>query len=71
MLGRLRMDVDTAIKHYDDLAKHVFSDPKRWGGDGKFKAAKLEEAVKSTVKDMTGDSESPLFDGDGDGVCRT
>ena len=71
MLGRLRMDVDTAIEHYDDLAKHVFSDPKRWGGEAKFKAAKLEEAVKSAVKDITGDSESPLFEGDGDGVCRT
>ena len=37
MLGRLRMDVDTAINHYDDLAEQVFSDMKRYG-DGKFKA---------------------------------
>ncbi|KAF8961390.1 acyl transferase/acyl hydrolase/lysophospholipase [Flammula alnicola] len=71
MLGRLRMDVDQAIKYYDDLAKHVFSDPKRWGGDGKFKATKLEEAIKSVVKDVTGDSESPLLEGDEAGVCRT
>jgi hypothetical protein len=26
MLGRLRMDVDTAIKHYDNLVNRVFSD---------------------------------------------
>ena len=71
MLGRLRMDVDTAIKYYDDIAKHVFSDPKLWGGDGKFKARKLEESIKSMVMDITGDSESPLLEGDGSGVCRT
>jgi hypothetical protein len=70
MLGRLRMDVDTAIKHYDGLAKSVFSDPKRWG-EGKFKARKLEEAIKSVVMDITGDSESPLLEGDEAGVCRT
>ena len=71
MLGRLRMDVDTAIKHYDDLAKHVFSDPKRWGRAGKFKATRLEEVIKSVVKDVTGDSESSLLEGDEAGVCRT
>jgi hypothetical protein len=71
MLGRLRMDVDTAIKHYDELAKYVFSDPKRWIGDGKFKAGRLEEAVKSVVRDTTGDSESPLLEGDEVRVCRT
>lgn len=73
MLGRLRMDVDAAIKHYDNLAKDVFSDLKRWG-DGKFKATKLEEAIKSVVKDITGDSETPLLEPEGDdeaGVCRT
>src|SRR5258707_4839646 len=31
------MDVDAEIKYYDHLAKHVFSDPKRWR-DGKVKA---------------------------------
>ena len=70
MLGRLRMDVDTAIEHYDDLTKQVFSDVKAWGGDGKFKATKLEKAVKSVVEAMTGDSESPLLDNQAE-VCRT
>ena len=70
MLGRLRMDIDAAIKHYDNLAEYVFSDEKKWG-DGKFKTSKLEEAVKSVVKDITGDSESPLLDSDEPGVCRT
>ena len=71
MLGRLQMDVDTAIKHYNDVAKQVFSDMKRWGGDGKFKAKKLEEAIKSVVKHVTEDSESPLLEDDEARICRT
>ncbi|EKM76758.1 hypothetical protein AGABI1DRAFT_44362, partial [Agaricus bisporus var. burnettii JB137-S8] len=70
MLGRLRMDVDTAITNYDDLAKQVFSAMKPWG-DGKFKATTLEAAMKSVVKNVTGDSESSLLEGDQAGVCRT
>ncbi|KAJ6571308.1 FabD lysophospholipase-like protein [Mycena capillaripes] len=70
MLGRLRMDVDTAIMCYDRLAKNVFSDVKLGVKDGKFKATKLEEAIKSTVKQITGDSETPLLE-DGETVCRT
>ncbi|KDR66087.1 hypothetical protein GALMADRAFT_81213, partial [Galerina marginata CBS 339.88] len=70
MLGRLRMDVDTAIKHYDSLTKEVFSDRKRWG-DGKFKATTLEKAIKAVVQSVTGDPESLLLEGNQAGVCRT
>jgi len=71
MLGRLRMDVDTAIKHYGTLAKHVFSNPKRWQGEGKFKATRLEEAMKAMVRDATGDPESLLLEHDETTRCRT
>ena len=71
MLGRLRMDVDSAIKRYDDIAKYVFSDMKMWRGDGKFKASKIEEVIKSVVKDITGDAESLLLESDEAGGCRT
>ena len=71
MLRHLRMDVDMAIKHYHQLAKYVFSDPKPFGRDGKHKAMKLEEVIKSVVKGVTGDSESPLLEGDEDQICRT
>jgi len=71
MLGRLRMDVDTAIKHYGILAKHVFSHPKRWQGEGKFKATRLEEAMKVVVKDATGDSETLLLEHDESTRCLT
>jgi len=72
MLGRLRMDVDTAIRYYDDLAERVFSDRKLWG-DGKFKATKLEWIIKSAVKEVTGELDSRLMEneGVGSGFCRT
>ncbi|KAF9479446.1 FabD/lysophospholipase-like protein [Pholiota conissans] len=70
MLGRLRMDVNSAIDHYDNLAKNVFSTKKLWG-DGKFKATKLEAAIKSVVRSITGDSESPLLEGGPGQICRT
>jgi len=71
MLGRLQMDVDTAIKDYNTLAKHVFSHPKRWMGEGKFKATRLEEAMKAMVRDATGDSESLLLEDNETTGCRT
>ena len=71
MLGRLQMDVDTAIKRYDTMVKNVFSNPKGRPGNGKFKATKLEAAIKSIVRDVTGDSESSLLERDGSSGCRT
>jgi hypothetical protein len=71
MLGRLRMDVDTAINYYNNLAEQVFSTSKRWPGDGRFKATKLEEVIRSVVGGVTGDPEEPLLEiGDGS-ICRT
>ena len=71
MLGRLRMDVDTAINYYNDLAKQVFFASKRWPGDGRLKATKLEEVIKSAVGDVTGDPEQPLLEISDTSVCRT
>jgi len=71
MLGRLRMDIDTAIKHYAILVKYVFSHTKGRPGDGKFKATKLEVTIKSIVREATGDSESPLLERNEATSCRT
>jgi len=71
MLGPLRMDVDTAIQRYDDLAQQVFSGMKAWGGDGNSRATNLEKAIKSVVETATGDSESPLLEVNQAGACRT
>ncbi|KAJ6614232.1 acyl transferase/acyl hydrolase/lysophospholipase, partial [Mycena sp. CBHHK59/15] len=58
MLGRLRMGTADAIEAYADLSKEVFSDLKRFGGDDKFKAHKLEGAIKKIVQDRS-TSRSP------------
>jgi len=65
------MDVVDAIDSYNNLAQQVFSDPKRWPADGRFKATKLEEAIKSVVHDVTGNPEAPLLEIGGASVCRT
>ena len=70
MLGRLRMDVDTAIDSYNNLAQEVFSERQLWPGDGRFKATNLEEAIKSVVRDITNNPEEPLLEDD-TLVCRT
>ncbi|KAJ7886956.1 acyl transferase/acyl hydrolase/lysophospholipase [Mycena leptocephala] len=49
MLGRLRMSVKDAVKAYGELSKEVFSDVKSHGSDGRFKASKLEKAIKGIV----------------------
>ena len=71
MLGRLRMSVDDAIKCYENLSKKIFSDMK-WVGDGKYKATRLQNAIKDIVKEKVGDPEAPLFDdGSRSRVCKT
>ncbi|KAJ7819663.1 hypothetical protein B0H13DRAFT_2292150 [Mycena leptocephala] len=49
MLGHLRMSVKDAMKAYGELSKEVFSDVKSQGSDGRFKASKLEKAIKGIV----------------------
>jgi hypothetical protein len=71
MLGRLRMDVDTAINAYNNLVQQVFSDPKRRPGDGRFKATKFEEVIKSVVRNVTGDPEGLLLEVSNASICRT
>jgi len=70
MLGRLQMDVETAIDSYNNLAQKVFSDRKQWPGDGRFKATNLEEVIKSVVQDVTGNPEEPLLEVGNASLCR-
>ena len=70
MLGRLQMDVETAIDSYNNLAQKVFSDRKQWPGDGRFKATNLEEVIKSVVQDVTGNPEAPLLEVGNASLCR-
>ena len=70
MLGRLRLDVQTAIDHYNKLSKDVFGSSNSLLGDGKFDATKLEKAIKFVVKKEDGNSESFLLEDDKPGVCK-
>ncbi|KAI0269331.1 acyl transferase/acyl hydrolase/lysophospholipase [Gloeopeniophorella convolvens] len=70
MLGRMRMSVDEAIVCYGGLSEKVFSDVKHGLHEGKFKASKLEEAIKKIVKQMTGDAESMMLDPN-PAACKT
>lgn len=70
MLGRLRMSVDSAIRAYAKLSKSVFSKVKR-NGDGKYRATKLEAAVKEIVRQYTGDAETRIMEyREGADLCR-
>ena len=48
------MSVEQAVRCYGTFAGTVFSDVKQPGGDGSFKASKLEMAIKEIVKSQTG-----------------
>ena len=48
------MSVEKAIMCYGTLSRSVFSNVKQIGGDGKFKASKLETVIKGIVKEETG-----------------
>ncbi|EPS38438.1 hypothetical protein H072_7827 [Dactylellina haptotyla CBS 200.50] len=58
MLGRMGMTVDEAITKYETLSEEVFAETKRWTQDGRFKATKLEAAVKKVVKEFTGTEDT-------------
>ncbi|KAJ6499503.1 hypothetical protein DFH09DRAFT_1289964 [Mycena vulgaris] len=72
MLGRLRMSVKDAVKAYGELSKEVFSDVKSQGSDGRFKASKLEKAIKRIVgaRSASQDPEEGLKD-TRENVCKT
>jgi len=61
MLGRLRMSVSDAIKHYDTVTMRVFSTETKFVDDT-FKASTLEAVIKDIVEGETGDRESYMLD---------
>ena len=65
------MSIDDAIDCYCNLSKEVFS-AKQIGGDGKFKASKLEEVLKRVIELQTGNADERMMDTRSDGrVCKT
>ncbi|RDL30230.1 uncharacterized protein BP5553_10508 [Venustampulla echinocandica] len=77
MLGRLEMDVDECIAAYSDLAEAVFHQKKsrlpfnlKGKVQAKFDSAKLEKAVRETIKNKS-ISGTELFDNGTERGCRT
>ena len=72
MLGLLRMDVDTCIETYSNLAKDVFPLEgwlsgsklgrlkKAATGKQRFSPAQFEAAIKRLVAEATGEEETPM-----------
>jgi hypothetical protein len=73
MLGRLRMSVDECIDQFAKLGRLVFSDRLSPPHEHMFKSEKLEEAIKSVIKQQLGDEnvDAPLRDPLGDDCCKT
>jgi len=55
------MSMEMAISCYGTVTRLVFSDMKQIGGDGKFKASKLEQVVKNIVKEQTYEENEPMM----------
>ncbi|CUA76638.1 Nephrocystin-3 [Mus musculus] [Rhizoctonia solani] len=70
MLGRLRMPIAKAIERYARFVEEVFTD-KKWYGPTMYKATKLQEALKSIVREETGDEAALMYDGQESNACKT
>ncbi|KDQ50311.1 hypothetical protein JAAARDRAFT_200086 [Jaapia argillacea MUCL 33604] len=70
LLGRLRLSVEDATRLYAEMVRQVFSEQKFRCQEGKFKATKLEEALKHIVMSSTGDPHAPMLD-PGPEACKT
>ncbi|CAE6538597.1 unnamed protein product [Rhizoctonia solani] len=69
MLGRLKMPIENAVEEYAKLVKAVFTEKKR-SGPTIYKRTKLEEALKTIIRDATGDEKERMNDQD-DNTCKT
>jgi len=55
------MSVEKAITCYGTLSGPVFFGCKANGGDGRFKASKLEKIIKEIVKEQTGQEHGHMM----------
>ncbi|CUA71134.1 hypothetical protein RSOLAG22IIIB_09351 [Rhizoctonia solani] len=64
MLGRLRMDIDEAIRTYTQLMKSVFSGCKHTlkGDTGAFKSSVLERELKRIIGSVVGDGDEKMLE---------
>ena len=70
MLGRLRMPIQKAIQEYSNLMETVFTDKKSIGSTA-YKGTKLQDALKTMVRDATGDEDEKMLESKSDSECKT
>ncbi|KAL5637719.1 hypothetical protein ACGC1H_002103 [Rhizoctonia solani] len=70
MLGRLRMPIDKAISEYAKLTRDVFKD-KKISGSSMYKGTKMQDALKTMVRNATGDEGEMMNEGREDHGCKT
>ncbi|CAE7111347.1 unnamed protein product [Rhizoctonia solani] len=70
MLGRLRMPIKKAIEEYAKFAREVFKE-KKMSGPTMYKRKKLEEVLKTMIREATGDEKEMMDEGRGNTGCKT
>ncbi|KEP46281.1 kinesin light chain, partial [Rhizoctonia solani 123E] len=70
MLGRLRIPVEKAKLEFAKLAAGVFKD-KKLSGTTMYKGTKLQEALKTLVREATGDEGEMMNENRDSGTCKT
>ena len=70
MLGRLRIPIEKAIEEYAKLVKEVFKD-KKMGGPTMYKEIKLQEALKTMIREATGDEREMMSNNRESDGCKT
>ncbi|CAE6463674.1 unnamed protein product, partial [Rhizoctonia solani] len=70
MLGRLQMPIAKAIERYARFIEEVFTH-KKWSGPTMYKGTKLQQALKSIVREETGDEAALMNEGRESNACKT
>ncbi|CUA77370.1 Nephrocystin-3 [Homo sapiens] [Rhizoctonia solani] len=70
MLGRLRMPIEKAVERYAELVKEVFKH-KKFTGVPMYKATKLQAALKTMVREATGDDDEMMREDQSNNPCKT
>ncbi|CUA74258.1 Kinesin light chain [Rhizoctonia solani] len=70
MLGRLRMPIDKSIEKYAKLVEEVFKE-KKISGTPMYKATKLEQALKTMMREVTGDAAEMMREDQSNNPCKT
>jgi hypothetical protein len=67
----LRLSAAEAIEAYENLTSTVFSERKRKGKDGIFKATNLEKAIKGVVEArLDGRADARMYEPGDSHTCR-